>query len=111
MVADEQFLKGPTCKALASEGKRIWRNLLSGRRNAPITHHRARRVNRHSQVLQKQEALPHSLPHGFFDFRNPIRTLEDFARLGTVGGADDAVAFHEVDEVGGAAVADSEAAL
>jgi hypothetical protein len=33
--------------------------------------------------------------------------FEDFAGLGAVGGADEAVALHHVDEVGGAAVADA----
>jgi hypothetical protein len=32
--------------------------------------------------------------HGFFDFGEPIRTLKHFARLGTVGGPDNAVLFH-----------------
>jgi len=35
----------------------------------------------------------------------------DFAGLGAVGGADQAVVLHHVDEVGGAAVADAQAAL
>jgi hypothetical protein len=32
-----------------------------------------------------------SLTHGFFDFREPVGTLEDFAGLEAVGGAHDAV--------------------
>src|SRR5262249_37547725 len=50
-------------------------------------------------------------PHRFFDFRNPVGTLEDFAWLGAIRGADDAVLFHQIDEVCGAAVANSQAAL
>jgi len=45
------------------------------------------------------------------DFVEPAGGFEEFAGAGAVGGADEAVAFHEVDEVGGAAVADAEAAL
>ena len=37
--------------------------------------------------------------------------FEDFAGLAAVGGADQAVALHHVDEVGGAAVADAQPAL
>ena len=44
-------------------------------------------------------------------FINPFGTFEHFARLGAVGGTDDAVAFHKVDEVGGASVADAQASL
>src|SRR6266496_2433547 len=43
--------------------------------------------------------------------RDPVRRLEDLARLGAVGAAHDAVALHQVDEVSGAAVADAKAAL
>ncbi len=45
------------------------------------------------------------------DFAMPVRGFEEFAWAGSVGGANQAVVFHHVDEVGGAAVADSEAAL
>ena len=45
------------------------------------------------------------------DFVEPAWGFEEFAGAGAVRGADEAVAFHEVDEVGGAAVADAEAAL
>ncbi len=34
------------------------------------------------------------LPQALFDFRYPVGTLEDLAGLGTIGGADDAVALH-----------------
>src|ERR1039458_3269039 len=37
--------------------------------------------------------------------------FEDFAGFAAVGGADQAVVLHHVDEVGGAAVADAQAAL
>lgn len=47
------------------------------------------------------------LPHGLFHFRDPVGALEDFARLGAIGGADDAVALHEINQVGGAPVADA----
>src|SRR5450755_652037 len=59
-------------------------------------------------------ALPRhhtSLPHRFFNLRDPIGTLQHFAGLGAVSGAYDTVALHEVDEVGGAAIADTQAAL
>src|SRR6266404_4709405 len=51
------------------------------------------------------------LARGLFDFRNPVGTLQYFAWLGTIGGADDAVLLHQIDEVRGAAVADAQAAL
>ena len=51
------------------------------------------------------------LAQGVFDFAEPVGTLEDFAWLGAVGGADDAVALHQIDEVGGAAVADAQTPL
>jgi len=46
-------------------------------------------------------------PHGVFDFAEPVGALEDFAGFGAVGGANDAVALHQVDEVGGASVSDA----
>ena len=51
------------------------------------------------------------LAQGLFDFVDPVRTLEDFAGLGSVGGADDAVALHEVNKMSGAAVSDTQTAL
>ena len=45
------------------------------------------------------------------DFALPVGGFEEFAGTGAVGGADQAVVFHHVDEVGGSAVTDSEAAL
>ena len=41
----------------------------------------------------------------------PAGGFEEFAGAGAVGGADKAVALHEVDQMGGAAVADAEASL
>lgn len=41
----------------------------------------------------------------------PPRSLEQLARTRTIGGPDQAVALHHVDQVGGAAVADAQAAL
>src|SRR5580658_9809883 len=52
-----------------------------------------------------------NLPHRFFDFRDPVRPLQHLARLGPIGSTDDAIAFHKVDQVGGAAIADAQAAL
>src|SRR5258708_26437189 len=52
-----------------------------------------------------------ALAHRLFNFRDPIRPLQHFAWLRPVGGAYNAIAFHEVDEVGGASVADAQAAL
>src|SRR5579884_1241068 len=51
------------------------------------------------------------LAEGFFDFAEPVGAFEDLAGFGSVGGTDDAVTLHEVDEVGGAAVADAQPAL
>jgi hypothetical protein len=45
------------------------------------------------------------------DFALPVGGFEEFAGAGAVGGTDQAVVFHHVDEVGGAAVTDSETAL
>src|SRR5208282_6574222 len=52
-----------------------------------------------------------SLAHRFFNLRDPVRTLQHFARFRSIGSADNPVAFHEVDEVCGAAIADAQAAL
>ena len=41
----------------------------------------------------------------------PAGGFEEFAGAGAVGGADEAVALHEVDQMGGAAVADAETSL
>ena len=45
------------------------------------------------------------------EFANPVFALQDFARLGAVGGADDAVFLHDVDQARGAAVPDAQAAI
>ncbi len=45
------------------------------------------------------------LAEGGVDFGVEGGGFEDFAGFAAVGGADEAVAFHHVDEVGGAAVA------
>ena len=52
-----------------------------------------------------------NLAHGLFDFRDPVGTLEDFSGLGAIGGSYYAVAFHQIDEVGSAPVADAQPAL
>ena len=46
-----------------------------------------------------------------FNFAEPIRALENFTRLGTVGGANDAVALHQIDEMSGATIADAQTPL
>src|SRR5579862_2859110 len=51
------------------------------------------------------------LAQRLIDFAQPVLGLQDFARLGSVGRAHDAVFFHDVDQAGGAAVADAQAAL
>src|ERR1039458_2619946 len=51
------------------------------------------------------------LAEGGVDFFVVVGGFEDFAGLGAVGGTDQAIALHHVDEVGGAAVADAQAAL
>ncbi len=48
---------------------------------------------------------------GLFDFVNPVGAFEDFAGLGSVGGADDSVALHEIDEMSGTSVTDTQATL
>ena len=45
------------------------------------------------------------------DFAEPVGTFQDLAWFGAVGGANDAVLFHEIDQVGGAPVADAQAPL
>src|SRR5579883_1377102 len=51
------------------------------------------------------------LSHGLFHFGDPVGAFEDFAGFGAVGGSDNAVVLHEIDEVGRAAVSDAQAAL
>src|SRR5437763_11078579 len=46
------------------------------------------------------------LPHCLLDFVDPVWTLEDFPRLGTIGSADNTVALHKVDQVGSSAIPD-----
>ncbi len=41
------------------------------------------------------------------DFVEPIRWFENLAWFGSVGWSNDAIALHHVDQVGGAAIADS----
>ncbi len=53
----------------------------------------------------------HGLAERGVDFFVVVGGFEDFAGFGAVGGADEAVALHHVDEVGGATVADAQAAL
>ena len=57
------------------------------------------------------DVIVHSSPHRRFHLAQPVGRLEDLAGFGAVCGADDAVALHHVDQVGGAAVADAQAAL
>src|SRR2546429_3017801 len=45
------------------------------------------------------------------EFFHPVAVFQNLARLGAVGGADDAIFFHEVDQARGPAVADPQAAL
>src|ERR1019366_2533625 len=48
--------------------------------------------------------------HRVVEFFYPVFGFEDFAGLGAVGGAHDAVLLHEVDQARGAAIADAQAA-
>ncbi len=48
-----------------------------------------------------------SLPQGGVDLPVVFRRLQQLARFGAVGGADQAVLFHQVNEVRGAAVANT----
>src|SRR5579862_6373676 len=57
------------------------------------------------------ERLCDVLAHRLFNFRDPVRTLQQFARFWTIGRADDAVLFHQVDQMSRAAVSDAQAAL
>src|SRR5947209_1127703 len=52
-----------------------------------------------------------SLAHRLFYFGNPIGTLQHFSWLRTVRRADDAVLLHQIDEVCGAAIANSQPPL
>ena len=52
-----------------------------------------------------------TLPHRLFNLRYPIRPLEHLARLGSVGGAHDAVPLHQVDQVRRAPVANAQPPL
>src|SRR5438876_4767350 len=70
-----------------------------------MTCHSEGRDYKRSNILAKR------LPQRFLHLRQPIWPLEDLARLGAVGGAYDAVSFHQVNQVCGAAVADAQAAL
>src|SRR5256884_9258660 len=45
------------------------------------------------------------------EFFHPVAVFQNLARLCAVGGADDAIFFHEVDQARGPAVADPQAAL
>ena len=54
---------------------------------------------------------PLALQQRILNFTQPVRALQHFAGLGAVGGAHDAVALHQVNEVGSAAVADAQPPL
>src|SRR5215467_5978130 len=51
------------------------------------------------------------LPQRLFHLAQPIWTFEDFARFWSIGGADNPVFLHEIDQVRGAAVSDPQSAL
>src|SRR5215469_6756154 len=61
--------------------------------------------------LTKKYLICQELAQRLFHFAEPVRTLQHLARLGTVGGAHDAVSFHEIDQVSGASVADAQPPL
>ena len=52
-----------------------------------------------------------TLPDRGLDLVEPVRRLEDLARLRSVGRTDDAIALHHVDQVSGAAIADAQPPL
>src|SRR6185437_1785584 len=54
---------------------------------------------------------PRLLARRLIDLAHPVAFLENFARLGAVGRADDAVLLHEIDQARGTAIADAQAAL
>ncbi len=62
-------------------------------------------------VRLPQERPRKFLAQRFFDFGEPVGFLEDLAGLGTVRGPNDAILFHQVNEVSGATIADAQAAL
>src|SRR5487761_1325475 len=49
--------------------------------------------------------------HGLLDFLKPAARFEDLAWAGAVGGADNSIALHQVNQVSGAAVANAHATL
>src|SRR5215469_9251257 len=51
------------------------------------------------------------LPQRLFHLAEPIRTFQDFAWFWPVGGADNSVFLHEIDQVRGAAVSDPQPPL
>jgi len=51
------------------------------------------------------------LAHRFLDLRNPIWTLQDFTRLGTVCRAHDSVLLHQIDKMRCTAITDAQPPL
>lgn len=48
---------------------------------------------------------------GLLDFVDPVGSFEDFAGLGSVSGTDDTVSLHEINEMSGPSVADTQTTL
>src|SRR5690242_1043961 len=82
----------------------VWRK---GPREGSLEHPKAK----NDQNGCRPSAVDGFLPHGFFYFIEPAGTLKDFAGLGAVGGANDAVFLHQINQVSGAAIADAQAPL
>src|SRR5947209_1290236 len=61
--------------------------------------------------LAKRCVMTPFLLRRFVEFFHPVAILEDFARLGAVGRADNAILFHQIDQARGTAITDAQAAL
>src|SRR5690349_21194123 len=62
-------------------------------------------------VLVRGANFQLALPQSFFHFRDPIRTLQYFARLRSIRRSDNAFPLHQIDEVRGASITDAETPL
>jgi hypothetical protein len=86
-------------------------NLAVQRWGAILKGHSQRQLSKSSLKRRLSKMKWPGLAQGGFDFVEPVWRFEDLAGFRAFGGADDSVAFHHVDEVRGAAVADAQTAL
>jgi hypothetical protein len=61
----------------------------------------------HAEIAFRHGAPYAALPHGLFNLRNPVRTLQYFPRLGTIRCSYNSVLLHQIDEMRGAPVANA----